>query len=115
MFTVAKFGYEGLTTNELGEKTKGVVWLNPPLSVSEKSVNRSEFYQAMRSGMKADKVVSVNKFEYITLMEDHERRFAEVTNPITGNKLVYTVVREFDNDTDVIELTLQRGIQNAST
>lgn len=114
MFTVATFGYEGLATNSLGEKNKGVVWL-VPLAVQEKSVNRSEYYQAMRSGMKADKVVKVNKFEYLTVMKDYERRFARVLNPLTGTSVDYTVVREFDNDTDVIELTLQRGIENKST
>lgn len=116
MFTEVTFGYEGLILNELGERNKAIVWLeNSPLFVQEKSVNRTEYYQAMQTGMKADKIVSVNKWEYLTVTNNAERKFARVRDSFTENLIDYTVVREFDNGTDNIELTLQRGVENASS
>lgn len=117
MHTICYLGKRALTTNELGEKVKGITFSPDSIYVEQKSVKSNEFYQAMMNGLKPELLISVNKFEYYSYyddMEDAGEQFAKVLHPITNKFIEYTIQRTFERNDDTIELTLTRGIQNAS-
>ena len=112
MFTEIYLGKETLDENELGEKTNALVFSPTSFFCEEKSVKASEFYQAMRTGLKPEKIISMNRYEYYEYMDDAIKKYAQVRHSITNNLIDYTIVREYEVDSDNIELTLTRGIEN---
>ena len=112
MFTSVFLGKEELVENELGEKQKSIVFSDSFLFCKEKQVKRSEFYQAMQTGLNVEKVISMNKFEYYSYKNNALKMFAKVEDSFTLNIIEYTVVREYEVDSDNVELTLKRGIEN---
>lgn len=112
MYTEVFLGKEVLLKNEYGENEKSISFSDTSLFCEEKSVKYNEFYQAMQTGMKAEKVVKMNKYEYYEYMQDSIRKFAKVRHSITNILIDYTILREYEIDSDDIELTLTRGIEN---
>lgn len=115
MYTCVYLGKEELVENELGEKSKVLVFTDSFLYCEEKSVKRSEFYQAMQSGQSIEKVISMNRYEYYAYKNNAKKMFAKVEDSFTLNMIEYTVVREYEVDSDNVELTLKRGVENANT
>jgi hypothetical protein len=114
MFSRIFLGKEELVKNTLGEREKSIVFSNSFLFCEEKSVKRSEFYQAIQTGLNIEKVISMNKYEYYEYKNNAIKMFAKVEDSFTLNLIEYTVVREFETDSDNIELTLKRGVENVS-
>ena len=114
MYTKVYLGKEELVDNELGEKSKVPVYADSFLLCEEKSVKRSEFYQAMQTGQSVEKVISMNRYEYYTYKDNALKMFAKVEDSFTLNLVEYTVVREYETDSDNVELTLKRGVENVS-
>lgn len=115
MYTEIYLGKQELTVNEFGEKEKAIVF-SSSLFCEEKSVRYSEFYQAMQTGMKAEKQVVMNKYEYKDFMRSALRKFAKVRDTYTDEIIEYTILREYEKSDDTIELTLTRGVeQNGSS
>ena len=115
MFTRVYLGKEELVKNELGEKSKSIVFANSYLYCEEKSVKRNEFYQAMQTGQNVEKVISMNRYEYYTYKDNALKMFAKVEDSFTLNLVEYTIVREYEVDSDNVELTLKRGVEHANT
>lgn len=115
MWTEIYLGKEVLTANEFKEKSKELVYSSTSLFCEEKSVKYSEFYQAMQTGLKAEKIISMNIFEYYAYMGDALKKVCKVKHSITGQLIEYTIIREYEKDSDNIELTLTRGVENGST
>lgn len=114
VYTEVFLGKEVLVENEFGEKSKEIVFSDASLFCQEKSVKHTEFYQAMQTGLKAEKIVSVNRYEYHAFMRKAIKRFARVVDIYTLENEDYTIVREFEKDSDQIELTLTRGLENVN-
>lgn len=114
MYTEIYLGKEVLRENEFGEKERTLEYSNTSLFCEEKSVNYREYYQAMQTGLKAEKLVSMNIYEYYDYMKNALRKVCKVRHSITGEIIEYTVVREYEKGNDYIELTLQRGVENVS-
>lgn len=115
MFTEIFLGKEVLKENELNEKEHSIYFNNTSLFCEEKSVKYREFYQAMSTGLIPEKIISMNKYEYYLFMQDSIRKYCKVKHSITGSLIEYTIIREYEVDSDNIELTLTRGIENVST
>ena len=115
MFTSVYLGKEELVKNELGEKSKTIVFADSFLYCEEKSVKRSEFYQAMQTGQSIEKVIIMNRYEYYTYKNNALKMFAKVQDSFTLNMIEYTVIREYEVDSDNVELTLKRGVEIGST
>ena len=113
--TIAYLGKEELTLNELGERTKGIVFSPFFFYVEQNSVKFNEFYQAMNTGLAPEISVTMNKYEYLDYMQDCVKQFVRLESPVTGNLIDYTVIRTFEKFDDSIELTLKRGIDNVGT
>ncbi|MBR5305943.1 MAG: hypothetical protein IKU47_03380 [Oscillospiraceae bacterium] len=75
----------------------------------------SEFYQAMQTGLKAEKLISMNIYEYYDFMGNALKKVCKVKHSITNQLIEYTIIREYEKDSDNIELTLVRGVENGST
>lgn len=101
--------------NEYGEKERALEYSNTSLFCEEKSVRYSEFYQAMQTGLKAEKIISMNIYEYYEFMQEALKKVCKVRHSITGKLIEYTIIREYEKDDDNIELTLTRGVENVST
>lgn len=114
MFTKVFLGKEELVENVLGEKEKSIVFTDSFLFCEEKSVKRSEFYQAMQTGLNVEKVISMNKYEYYTYKNNALKMYARVEDSFSLELIDYTVVREYATDSDKVELTLKRGVEHAS-
>lgn len=114
MYTRVYLGKEELVENELGEKSKTRSFADSHLFCEEKSVKRQEFYQAMQTGQSIEKVISMNKYEYYSYKNNALKMFARVQDSYTLNLIDYTVVREYEVDSDNVELTLKRGVENVS-
>ena len=112
MYTLIYLGKEVLKENELGEKNKALEFSQTSFFCLEKSVRASEFYQAMSTGLKPEKVISMNKYEYYLYMKCAIKKVAKVQHTITDELIEYTILREFEVDSDNIELTLTRGVEN---
>ena len=116
MYTEIFLGKQEVETNEFGEKEKVITFSPESLFCEEKSVRYSEFYQAMQTGMKAEKQVVMNKYEYKDYMRSALRKFAKIRDSYTDEIIEYTIYREYEKDDDSIELTLTRGVeQNGSS
>ena len=115
MFTRVYLGKEELVKNKLNETKKENVFSNSFLFCEEKSVKRNEFYQAMQTGLSVEKVISMNKYEYYTYKDNALKMLARVEDSYTLKLIDYTVVREYEIDSDNVELTLKRGVENANT
>lgn len=115
VYTEIYLGKEVLTENAFGEKERTFTYADTSLFCMEKSVKYNEYYQAMQTGLKAEKVISMNIYEYYEYMKDALKKVCKVRHTITGNLIEYTIVREFENGDDNIELTLQRGVENGHT
>lgn len=115
MYTEIFLGKEVLLKNEFGEKEKSISFSDTSLFCEEKSVKYNEFYQAMQTGLKAEKVIKMNKYEYYIYMKDAIKKYAKVRHSITNILIDYTIIREYEVDSDDIELTLIRGVENVST
>nr|DAV20202.1 MAG TPA: hypothetical protein [Caudoviricetes sp.] len=115
MYTEIYLGKEVLKENELGEKERTLEYSDTSLFCFEKSVRNSEYYQAMQTGLKAEKIVSMNIYEYYEYMKNAIKRVCKVRHSITNELIEYTIIREYENGNDAIELTLQRGVENVST
>ena len=115
MYTEIILGKEVLVENEFGEKEKALQYANTSLFCLEKSVKYSEYYQAMQTGLKAEKLVSMNIFEYYDFMKNALKKVCKVRHSITNELIEYTIIREYETDSDNIELTLQRGVENGNT
>lgn len=114
MYTECYLGKEVLIENDLGEKEKSISFNDTSLFCEEKSVKYNEFYQAMQTGLKAEKVIKMNKYEYYMFMKDTVKKYARVRHTITNILIDYTIIREYEVDSDDIELTLIRGVENVS-
>ena len=112
MYTLICLGKEVLKENELGEKNKSLEFSTTSFFCLEKSVRASEFYQAMATGLKPEKVISMNKYEYYEYMQSAIKKVAKVQHTITNEWIEYTILREYEVDSDNIELTLTRGVEN---
>lgn len=92
----------GDKTNEVGDKIKTITY-DREVYCNEKSVKASEFYQAQAAGMKPEVVLEVMLIDYskekFVLYDDEE----------------YTVLRTYKKSKEKIELTLTRGVNNATT
>ena len=115
MYTEIYLGKEVLHNNEYGEKEKSISFSNTSFFCEEKSVKYNEFYQGMQSGLKPEKIIKMNKYEYYLYMQDALKKYAKVRHTISNILIDYTVLREYEVDSDDIELTLTRGIENVST
>lgn len=115
MYTEIFLGKEVLLNNEFGEKEKTISFSDTSLFCEEKSVKYNEFYQGMQSGLKPEKIIKMNKYEYYSYMQDTIKKYAKVRHYISNKLIDYTVLREYEVDSDDIELTLTRGIENVST
>lgn len=115
MWTEIYLGKEVLVENEFKEKSKALVYADTSLFCEEKSVKYNEFYQAMQTGLKAEKIIAMNIFEYYDFMGDTLKKVCKVKHSITGQLIEYTIIREFEKDSDNIELTLTRGVENGNT
>lgn len=115
MHTRVFLGKEELVKNELGEKSRVPVFTDSFLYCEEKSVKRSEFYQAMQTGQSIEKIISMNRYEYYTYKNNAKKMYAKVEDSFTLNLIDYTVVREYEVDSDNVELTLKRGVEHANT
>lgn len=67
------------------------------------SVRQSEFYQAQATGFKPEISLTMRKFEY---------KCEELTQI---NEVEYRILRTYDKNNGMIELTLVRGVNNGST
>lgn len=114
MYTEIFLGKEVLQKNEYGEKEKSISFSDTSFFCEEKSVKYNEFYQAMHTGLKPEKIIKMNKYEYYSYMKNAIKRYAKVRHSITDVIIEYTILREYEVDSDDIELTLTRGIENAS-
>lgn len=114
MFVEIFLGKQALITNNFGEKEKGIEYSADSFLAEEKSVKRAEFYQAMSTGLNVEKVVSMNIYEYYSFVQDAQRKYAKIYNEHIGKIVEYTIVREYHDGTDNIELTLKRGVENVS-
>ena len=83
-----------LKENELGEKGKVLEFSDTSLFCEEKSVKYREFYQAMQTGLKPEKVVSMNIYEYYEYMKKALKKFCKVRHSITGELIEYSIIRE---------------------
>ena len=108
-------GKEELVENRLGEKEKSIVFTDSYFLAEEKSVRQSEFYQAMQTGLKVEKVISMNKYEYYGYKRKALKMFVRVEDSYCLELIDYTVEREYSVDSDNVELTLKRGVENANT
>lgn len=113
MDTFVYLGREVLVRNELGEKVKTIQFENLSLFCKIKNVKRSEYYQAMQSGLNVEKVISMNKYEYYDIVKNALKKYARVVEPYTQEVIDYTIIREYEVDSDNVELTLLRGVENA--
>lgn len=114
MFTEIYLGKEVLKVNEYGEKERSLEYSDTSLFCEEKSVKYSEYYQAMQTGLKAEKIISMNIYEYYDFMQESLKKVCKVRHSITGKLIEYTIVREYEKNNDNIELTLVRGVENVS-
>lgn len=114
METKAFLGKTIFEKNELGEKAKKTVFSSDYVFAKWKSVKQSEYYQAMMNGYKPELIISVNKFEYYDYMTGSLRQYCKVLHPVTQELIDYTIMRTYENEMDDIELTLTRGLENAS-
>ncbi len=114
MYTEIYLGKEVLVTNEFGEKERTWKYADTSLFCEEKSVKYNEFYQAMQTGLKAEKIISMNIYEYYDFMQEALKKRCKVRHSITNKLIEYTIVREYENGKDNIELTLVRGVENGS-
>lgn len=115
MYVRIYLGKEELVENQLGEKEKSIVFTDSYFFAEEKSVKRSEFYQAMQTGLNVEKVISMNKYEYYGHKRKALKMFARVEDSYSLELIDYTVVREYGVDSDNVELTLKRGVEHANT
>ena len=115
MFTEIFLGKEVLEKNKLGERERVLSYSDTSFFCEEKSVKYSEFYQAMQTGLKAEKVVVMNIYEYYDFMQEAIKKVCKVRHSITNNLIEYTIVREYEKGTDEIELTLVRGVEIGNT
>lgn len=115
MYGKCWIGKEELVINELGEKEKSIVFDDSFLLFEELEVKRSEFYQAMSTGLNVEKVISINKYEYYLTKNNAKRVFVKVEDTFTLEQIEYTVVREYGKDSDNVQLTLKRGLEDASS
>ena len=114
MYVQIFLGKEELVKNRLGEKEKSVVFTDSCFFAEEKSVKRSEFYQAMQTGLNVEKIISMNKYEYYGYKGKALKMFARVEDSYSLELIDYTVVREYSVDSDNVELTLKRGVEHGS-
>lgn len=115
MYTEIYLGKEVLKLNKFGEKERTCEYSNTSLFCEEKSVKAREFYQAMQTGLKPEKIIFMNIYEYYDFMKDALKKVCKVRHSITDQLIEYTIIREYEMDSDNIELTLTRGVENVST
>lgn len=115
MYTEIILGKEVLIDNEYGESEKTISFGNTSYFCEEKSVKYNEFYQAMQTGLKPEKIIKMNKYEYYSYMQDALKKYAKVRHSISNILIEYTIIREYEVDSDDIELTLTRGVENVSS
>lgn len=115
MFTEVFLGKEELVENDFGEKKKSIVFSDSFFFCEEKSVKRNEFYQAMQTGQNVEKIISMNKYEYYSYKSKATKMFARINDPFIQELIDYTVVREYCSNSDNVELTLKRGVDNVNT
>lgn len=72
--------------------------------VREKSVKRTEFYEAMRSGIVPQIVLEVRQedFEQTAYLQDGRKTYA---TKVRYDGAIYDIVRSYKNDRSMIELT----------
>lgn len=73
--------------------------------VREKSVKRTEFYEAMRSGIVASIVFEVRQEDYDQTAHVTENGKRAYASKIRYDGAVYDIVRAYRNDRSMIELT----------
>lgn len=99
-----KIAYLGTVeeTKQHGEMVRTIKY-DTMVFCNEKSVKYQEFYQAHATGLKPEIVLEVNQTDYNSEQyikyEDKE----------------YTVLRTYKIGPDIIELTLQRGVDDVTT
>ena len=115
MYTEIYLGKEVLKENEFGENERTFEFSSTSLFCEEKSVKYTEYYQAMQTGLRAEKIISLNIYEYYAYMKNALKKVCKVRHSITNELIDYTIVREYETNNDSIELTLTRGVENANT
>ena len=73
--------------------------------VREKSVKRTEFYEAMRSGIMATVVFEVRQEDYDQTAHVTENGKKAYASRVRYDGAVYDIVRAYRNDRSMIELT----------
>lgn len=101
-FNTCNLGILTKTTDDIGDVIETIVFDNE-VYCNEKSIRASEFYQAQALGMKPEVTLELmlsdyNKEKYVQYDEEE-----------------YTVLRTYKTSPERIELTLVRGVNNAST
>lgn len=86
--------------NEIGDKTNSISKRKIYAAIS--SVRQSEFYQAQSIGAKPEVLLVVRKIEYKNEM------------CIEYNNEKFNVLRTYDKNNGLIELTLTRGVNNGT-
>lgn len=89
------------TVNEIGDNIQSESIRKVYCDIN--SVRQTEFYQAQANGYKAELSVIVRDFEY------KNEEIAEF------NSIRYKILRSYDKKDGTIELTLIRGVEDASS
>lgn len=99
---ICQLGVYVTTKNSIGDTIKTISY-SGEIFCNEKSIKQSEFYQAQATGLKPEITLELmlcdyNKEKYVKYDEEE-----------------YTVLRTYKTSTERIELTLIRGVNNATT
>lgn len=99
---ICYLGRKDIVTDEVGDAA-GAILYDKEVYCNEKSIKASEFYQAQALGMKPEVNLELMIADYNK--ETHVKYEGEE----------YRVLRTFKTSKERIELTLIRGVNNAST
>lgn len=91
------------TTNDYGDVVVEIVYSLQHVFTNTKSVGQKEFYEAQATGFKPELKLEMSVHDY------NNQRFVKCNN------VEYSVVRTYQKGLDIIEVTLERGVNNASS
>lgn len=99
---VCKLGTLKTIENDIGDIVNSIKY-GEDIFCNEKSVRYSEFYQAQAVGMKPELVLEIKQVDY------------NKENYVKYDEEVYRVLRTYKTSSENIELTLIRGVEDASS
>ena len=93
-------------TDYIGDLIETIIYENE-VYCNEKSIKSSEFYQAQAVGMKPEVTLELMLADY------NKEKYVKYDDGFGEEE--YTVLRTYKKSSDRIELTLVRGVNNASS